>query len=279
MKRRCEIGYLKIPNLYHRADLLECYALEKCHGTSSHILYKNGELIFYAGGASHAVFVALFDVEALKAYFTSKFRPDQTIFVYGEAFGGSMQGMSAVYGKELRFIAFDVKIDDVWLDVPSAAGFVEGLGLQFVPYERGPMTVEWLDEQRDRPSLVAVVENATREGIVIRPIYESTTNDGKRIIAKHKHPKFRETKTVREVDPAKAVVLSEAKEVADEWVVPMRLDHVLQRTSYGGPQDTHAVIVAMVEDVKAESANEIVWSKEVERAIGRATVDLLHKIR
>lgn len=221
----------------------------------------------------------MFDEEALKAKFTTVFSSDDDVVVYGEAFGGKQQGMSHVYGKQLRFVAFDVKKGDMWLDVPSAESAVKALGLDFVPYERGPLTIEWLNEQRDRPSLLAVVPDAIREGIVIRPIYECVYKTGERVIFKHKRDEFRETATPREVDPSKLVVLEEANAVATEWVTPMRLQHVLQKTPYNGPADTGRVIKAMVEDVRLESPGEVVWSKDVEKAIGKATVKLLTTMR
>lgn len=268
------MGYLSIDNLYRVPEIFECYALEKIHGTSAHVAWDDG-IRFFAGGVSHEQFVTLFDQD-LGGRLAQSF-PNVKAVVYGEAFGGKCQGMSAVYGKELRFLAFDVKVNDAWLDVPSAAAVVKELGLGFVPYERGPLTLDWLNEQRDRPSLVAVVEDAIREGVVVRPIREATRNNGERVIVKHKRPEFRETKTEREVDPARLKVLSDASEIADEWVTPMRLQHVLQKTPYEKEADTGRVIRAMIEDVRKESGGEVVWSKEVERAIGRATAAILHR--
>ena len=164
------MGYLHIDNLYKEPDILRCFALEKIHGTSAHVAYKGGALRFFAGGESHERFVSLFDAEALLAAFAAKFTADQEVVVYGEAFGGRQQGMSGTYGKELRFLAFDATIDGVWLDVPSAAGLVAELGLGFVPYDEGPLSLEWLDAQRDRDSLVAIGPGMKLEGIVIRPL-------------------------------------------------------------------------------------------------------------
>jgi hypothetical protein len=271
------VAYLSIPNLYKNPDLLNCYALEKVHGTSAHISWKANELKFFSGGESYSNFVALFDSDFLLSKFADLFLSTDDVTVFGEAFGGKQQGMSEVYGKRLRFVAFDVKVNDTWLNVPSAATVVESLGLTFVPYEMGPLTLEWLDEQRDKPSLVAVVPDAIREGVVIRPIYEAKTNNGERVIVKHKRDEFRETKTPRIVDHNRMVVLTAAKEVADEWVTPMRLQHVLQKTPFETASDTGKVIRAMIEDVKRESDGEVVWSKDVEKAIGKATACLLHK--
>lgn len=270
------MGYLHIENLYKAADILGCFALEKIHGTSAHVSYKKGVLSFYAGGCAHASFVKLFDVPALEAACAAKFTAEDEAVVYGEAFGGSMQGMSETYGKELRFLAFDVHFNDCWLTVPAAKGFAGELGIDFVPYRGGPLTLEWLDGQRDLDSEVAVVPGKRREGIVIRPIRELTHKDGRRWIYKHKIAQFGETKTPRVVDAATLTVLADADAVAEEWVTPMRLEHVLQKTPFESDADTIKVIRAMQEDVKREGEGEIVWSKAVEKAIGKATAALLH---
>lgn len=255
--------------------MLECYALEKIHGTSAHVSYRQGILTFFAGGEDHQRFIQLFDESSLKEKMAEKFLESDDLVIYGEAFGGKQQGMLETYGKNLRFLAFDVKLNGCWLDVPSAEGLASELGIGFVPYERGPLTLVWLDEQRNRPSLVAVVPDKMREGVVIRPIHELQHKDGSRVIAKHKRPEFRETKTERKVDPEQAVVWAEAEAIAEEWVTPMRLEHVLQKTPYNNVKDTGSVIRAMQEDVEREGSGEFVWSKDVGRAVAKTTLKLL----
>lgn len=272
------MGYLHIDNLYKAPEILECYALEKIHGTSANLSYKGSTLRFSAGGVPHQHFVGLFDAPAIESVLASKFTESDDVTVYGEAFGGSCQGMSATYGNSLRFLAFDVKLNGVWLDVPAAAGLCGELGVGFVPYERGPLRLEWLNTQRDQDSLVAVRPGKSREGVVIRAIRELNHKDGSRFIYKHKRDEFMETRTPREVDPAKAAVLTEASAVAEEWITPMRLRHVLDKAPFRSDKDTFAVIRAMREDVAREAGDEVVWSKDVEKAIGRATVKLLHSI-
>jgi hypothetical protein len=52
--------------------------------------------------------------------------------------------MRKTYGDKLRFVAFEVKIGDKWLNVPSAESIVTSFGLDFVPYEKIPTTIESL---------------------------------------------------------------------------------------------------------------------------------------
>jgi len=276
------MGYRKIQNLYKDIRILdfkECYALEKIHGTSAHIAYRDDSLHFFSGGEKHDRFVEIFDQEALLAKFRELGCPD--VVVYGESCGGKMQKMSDTYGKDIRFVPFEVKIGDAWLNVPSAHDVCKKLELGFVDYELGEATLEWINEQRDKPSSLALqlgLGEKMREGVVLRPVQEYRDYRGNRIITKHKRDEFKETKTKREVDPEKLKVLAKAEAVADEWVVPMRLSHVLDKMPEKGEmKHTGLVIKAMVADVKAESAGEVVWSKDVEKAIGKATARLYKK--
>jgi len=282
------MGYQKIPNLYQNTEIFlfrELYAMEKIHGTSAKFIWKDGKLTFNSGGEKHRKFVDMFDVKGLTERLQEAFGNFCTVVVYGEAYGGKQQGMKHTYGNELRFVAFEVKVDDHWLDVPNAEDVVVNkLNCEFVHYVKGPATLEFVNEQRDAPSVQAVrngiAEPKQREGVVLRPLIEVTKNNGQRIMAKHKHDNFRETKTPRKVDPAKQKVLEDAKAVAEEWVVAMRLEHIIDKLkrSRDGEEltikDTGLVIKAMVEDIQLESKGEVVWSKEVSTAIGKKAAPL-----
>lgn len=276
------MSYLHIENLYKARDILlfrECFALEKVHGTSAHVAWTSGSVRFSSGGASYKRFVELFDEAALRDRFTAVGHP--AVGVYGEAYGGSEQGMSRVYGKELAFIAFDVKVGDVWLAVPDMVQVVEALGLEVIPWCKVSTDIEALDAERDRPSEVAARRGMgdahPREGIVLRPLIELTKNNGERVIAKYKGEAFAERAKTPKVtdDPARRTVLRAAQAVAEEWVTPMRLTHVLQRFPGAGLESMRAVIAAMVEDVYRESNGEIVESREAVSAIGRRTAELM----
>jgi len=275
------MGYMKIPNLYKAQDVLmfrETWCLEKIHGTSSHISWKDNTLSFFSGGADHNAFIALFNAETLLAGFRAL--GHDHVVVYGEAYGGKMQGMSATYGKQLKFVAFDVRIGETWLAVPDAHDVVKKLDLEFVHYRKVPATVEALDAERAEPSVQAIRNGMggthKREGIVIRPLVEMTLSNGARVIAKHKIDEFRETKTPRPVDAEKAEALAEAQSIADEWCSDERLRHVLDKLPQPvGIEHTGAVIKAMIDDVIVEAGDEIVDSKDARKAIGKRTAKML----
>jgi len=194
-----------------------------------------------------------------------------------------MQGMSRVYGPNLKFIVFEVLIGPSWLAVPQAEEVAVRLGLEFVAYDRIPATLEAIDAHRALPSVQAVRNgmgnNHTREGDVLRTPIEVQTNNGERIMAKHKNTEFAETKTPRAVKAEKHVVLEAAKAIAEEWVTPRRLEHVIDHLASTGVlclglESTGAVIKEMLADVKKESSGEIVWTKDAERAVTRKAAGL-----
>lgn len=281
------MAYLsKIKNLYQDTDVLmlrECYSLEKIHGTNAKLHWNHGLLDLYPGGESVDNFKTCFDVDAI----TERFRKLNyfDVVVYGEAYGGSQQKQAHRYGPTLKFIAFDVVVDDHFLCVPDAEDVCKQLGLEFVHYVKGPATLEFLNFQRDQPSIQAarngVMEPKTREGIIIRPLMELTKNDGRRLIAKHKTDEFKETKTSRSINPEKIKAMSDANAAAEEWVTENRMDHIIDKLSAGGNEltieHTKAVIVTMIEDVKAESEGEIEWSQAVSSAIGKAAAQMFKK--
>ena len=282
------MGYMHIDNLYKLQDILmfkKCYALEKIHGSSAHVSWDGNQLHLFSGGESHEQFAKIFNQDALKAKFLEMgIGPGRKAIVFGEVYGGRCQAMSHTYGKELKFIAFDVNIDECWLDVPKAECFVKDLGLEFVHYVKVSTDLAALDAERDAPSVQAVRNGVTtsedfmngkgkmREGIVLRPLVELRKNNGSRIICKHKGEKFQETKTPRPVvDPAKMQVLADAETVAEEWVTATRLQHVLDKLPGHSMEKMREIIAAMTEDVLREGSGEIVESETVKKAIGKKT--------
>jgi hypothetical protein len=187
--------------------------------------------------------------------------------------------MKATYGDALAFIAFEVQIGETWLSVTNAADVCQKLGIEFVPFAQGPATVEWLNEQRDADSEIAIRRGMgpgkKREGVVVRPVLEFLDHRGNRVMAKHKRDDFKETRTPREVDPERLKVLVGAEEIAQEWVTPMRLEHVLDKIQKPHTAEmTGTVIKAMIADIEREAVGEIVASSAARKAISAATSKL-----
>jgi len=279
------MGYAHILNLYKNQDILifkRCYAMEKIHGSSAHVSWKKDripQISFFSGGEKHENFVKIFDQENLLKKFEEM--GCENVVVFGEVYGGKCQKMSNTYGKDMKFIAFDVKIGDVWLTVPDAAQVAASLGLGFVHYVEISTDLAEIDAQRDADSVQAVRngmgEGHKREGVVLRPLIEVRKNNGERICAKHKRDDFSETKTPRKVTDEELQVLTEANAIADEWVTENRLSHVLQRFPNCGIQDTGRIIAAMVEDVTREAEGEITDNKEARKVISKRTAEMFKR--
>ena len=287
------MSYMEISNLYKAKEILlfrECFAAEKIHGTSTHITWKDGQLSFFAGGCKHEAFVALFDQVALVAKFTELGFNECTVF--GEGYGGKEQGMRATYGNELRFVAFEVRMGEhCWLSVDKAEAVVLSLGLEFVSYVRIPTDLAAIDAERDKPSEMAfrrgcaVREDPTtwkiREGVVLRPIIEVRKNNNERVISKHKRDEFAERKHVPKVtDPDKLKILTDAEEIATEWVTESRLKNAQShfQESQWNMQGIPIIMRYLNDDIQREAGGEIVFSKEASRAIGRRAVKLFKKM-
>ncbi len=272
------MSYMHIDNLYKNQDILEfkeCYAMEKIHGTSAHISYKNDMVGFFAGGSKHETFIALFDEMVLLHKFRELVPLDFSVRIYGEAYGGKLMGMSATYGSALKFVAFEVQIGDLWLSVPKAEIFCRQLGLDFVHYRKIPTTLEAIDVERDADSVQAVKNGMgtghKKEGIVLRPSIEVIKNNGERVIAKHKRDEFKETMTPRSVTD-KLVKRTEIKAILSEWVTEERLNHILTSGEVEPKiENLGKIIHLMVQDIYREGKDEVEESKDLEKAIGRET--------
>ncbi len=274
------MGYAHILNLYKDQSVLlfkEVYALEKVHGSSANISWAGVDVIYFSGGESQTSFKALFDNEALCTKFEALAAENITIF--GEVYGGKCQKMSHTYGPDLKFIVFDIRIGNKWLSVIEADKLTQEFGLEFVPYVKISTSLEELDAERDRQSVVAIRrgcgENKVREGIVIKPLIEVTDCYGERIMAKHKAASLSECATPQKVvSPEKLEVLTEATAIAEQWVTITRMQHVLDKLTITGMQDTPKVIAAMLEDVYREGKGEFIDSKETKAALSKRAAQL-----
>lgn len=281
------MGYMHIISLCKWPEFFQAfqqvYAMEKIHGTSAWItLTDTNEIFFHSGGESAANFTALFDQEKLKRdLITIKTENNWTqVKVHGEAYGAKQQGMGKTYGPNLKFVVFDVNIDNKFLDVKAAEDIAQRLGLEFVHYEIGPNTPEWIEAQANLDSVQSVRNGMgphPREGVVVRPIVESVTmfmRENTRAIAKHKNATFWEIKTRKPLGE-RLQVMNDVNEIVDEWVTDERFKHVIDRVLQTKEnkvltiKDVASFITLMIEDVKREGEGEMTWSENLEKGIRR----------
>ena len=281
------MGYMSIDNLYKDQRVLlfkEVWATEKIHGTSAWITYKGEEtpqkLQYHSGGAKFESFTSLFDEQKLLNKMIEIFG-NKTVRLHGEHYGGKIQKMKTTYGDKNLFVMFDILVGDSWLSFDKVQELGIKLDIEVVNGIIVPATIEALNVVRDTHSIQAVrngIETPmSREGIVIRPLVEMCDNSGKRIIAKYKGESFMETKTSRDVSPEKLKMLEDAELIADEWVTPMRLTHVLDKLELSMTTDItkmRDVIAGMIADVEKESTDEAIINQDAKKYIGKKTAQL-----
>jgi hypothetical protein len=198
-------------------------------------------------------------------------------------------GINKCYkGNEVKFIVFDIYLNNKFLNVQSAEDITKMLGLEFVHYNKILCTIPNLNNERDKPSIQAkrnsIIGNRIREGIVIRPIEESTI-DGNRIIFKHKRIEFSETNQYRDLG-YELRIQSNINDIVEDWVNEERIRHILDKIHVIINKDNHKVskqnlpmiLNNICEDIKREGTDEIVWSLQLEKAIKKKTVYLLDKM-
>jgi len=282
------MAYTSIDNLYQNQKIMmfkQVWATEKIHGTSASITYDpvQKKLHFFPGGVPDVMsFTSQFNYDEIynKA---SELWGDKKAILYGEHYGGKIMGMSATYGEQQRFVMFDVMVDGLWLSFDKVQSVGKKLNIDVVPGRIIDATVEAFDIERAKPSeqvvKYGITEPKKREGIVLKPLVEVKLNNGDRVIAKYKNDEFIETKTVHEVTEdelaKKQVVLTDAENVAEEWVTEMRLTHILDKL--GNPKedkDIPQVLKAMKEDIIKESKGETLMSNEAGKAISKRTATL-----
>lgn len=277
------MGYLKIPNLYqvkHYLDIFKSvYVLEKIHGTSAHVKKDSQGNIHFFSGEQRELFKTIHSTESIRELKESTLT---NITIFGECYGYKVQKFGHVYGPQLKFVAFDVKIGDNWCDVDYAHRVCSWLGFEFVDYCISDTSIESINYHRDKPSVQAKrngmgVKNS--EGIVIRPLVELNHSRYGRIIAKHKRDDFRETKKPRSLDDKELLVLSKAKDIANEFVTDNRLEHVIQRLVASRVlekevdiTDTGEILKLMVDDIFTEGKDEINIMNSAEQ---NATIKLI----
>lgn len=115
----------------------------------------------------------------------------QPVCIYGEGYGGKIQKKSNIYGAEQRFVAFDIKIGNQWLQRSDVEEITKNLGLDIVPITGKGTLLEMVDiVKQGLRSMWNPTFNA--EGIVAIPAVELLSTRGYRLITKVKERDFPE---------------------------------------------------------------------------------------
>jgi hypothetical protein len=287
------MGYASIEQLYNHPEVFSepekfWIISEKIHGTSTWINFNKNQLTFHSGGESKQSFTALFDIVSLQTKLEAlqTQNPNVSNFrIHGEAYGGKQQKMAKTYGNTLKFCGFEVKFDDKFLDFLDAKVIIEQLGLEVVPHKIQKIDIPFIEEETKAESIQAIRNGMgnglLREGIVIRPLKEEKDKNEKRLIYKYvnKCPPFSELKNRPNLGEL-VKVMTNQKEIVDQWVTAIRMEHVLddfksvvqnEEFVYRNAKSLIPEIVNLfVKDVQKEHNNSIIWSDGIEKAIKTA---------
>jgi hypothetical protein len=136
------------------------------------------------------------------------------------------------YGRDKRFVGFDIAVDDAFLDVHAANQVFDRLGvprLTVVFEGTRREALQWAHAHKDddvRPewygdAAAAIVPGNTGEGWVVRPVKDATMGDGDRFIFKIKSTKWAE-------GPVARVAAVEAEVAKTDAAVHRLVDYITQ---------------------------------------------------
>lgn len=165
---------------------------EKVDGTNIRVVVAPGGAVTFGGRTDNAAIPAPL-IAKLYGYFTPQVAALSEQFpsgavLYGEGYGGKIQGGSKTYGPEQDFVLFDVRVGEWWLSRDAVNGIADQFGLKAVPL-LGVGTL-YNAVELAREGLKSEWGDFYAEGIVARPLVELKARSGARIIAKIKHRDF-----------------------------------------------------------------------------------------
>ena len=128
------------------------------------------------------------EIEALIKHLVT-LRMPKSIVIYGEIFGKSIQDLKYDSPDKILFRAFDIKVNDEYLDTTEFINLCKQYDVPHVPVlYRGPFSMEIMDNLYVGKTTLG--ENHVREGIVIKPIEERYDHKCGRVVLKHINPQY-----------------------------------------------------------------------------------------
>lgn len=202
--------------------------------------------------------------------------------VYGEFFGGNIQ-KGVNYGKDKRFLIFDMEQNGKWLSFVEMAGMLAGLGLDhmIVPVlgvVNGLEEALAFDPNR-QSTLFETEERNIMEGVVIK-LYDTVIVDGhgSPFVLKHKTQEFMDKKSAKRVPREKTEwreEVEEARETFLEYLNETRVQSVISKNGKVTKEKFGDYIRLVMQDAKEtfareEGFNEADYTKEELRYITNA---------
>ena len=139
--------------------------------------------------------------------------------IYGEGIGPTIQKVGKLYGDQYRFLVFDIKIGNTYLEHsnPFYAQIIKALGVEEVPKLPDMTPNEAIEFVKSKPRSW-INKDAPMEGVVLRPKVRLYGPNGSRLIVKVKAKDYEPYNEIAEqyrwVKQGKVVVFNE--EMMDE---------------------------------------------------------------
>jgi len=273
---------------------------EKIHG-SNFAIYTDGETVRYAkrGGLLNGVEnffnyqrLERYDLESkiknIFEYMKSEFGDEiEQVSVHGEIFGGSyphdevekVNGVSRVqkevlYAPDTEFMAFDIKINNTFVDMDHFIGLCEKVNIPHLPILASGTLAEVLEYpneyQTTVPNMLGLppIPDNICEGNVIKPVKTAYFGNGSRIVLKNKNAKFSERSgqkgTPKPKDPLPQHVLDMMAK-GNEYVCENRLRNVLSKVGEVQQSEFGKILGLMSKDVLEDFMKDVPEFLEMEK--------------
>jgi len=165
---------------------------EKIDGTNIRVMW-DGEKVTFNGKTDNAQIPG-----DLVNYLIKKYNEDMfynifgtqlmNVCIYGEGYGAGIQKVGKLYRPDKAFVAFDIMIDDIWLEQHNVEDIAVKLETDFVP-TLGEGTLYDAIEHTKK-GFKSTWGDFEAEGLVCRPDCVLLRRTGDRIITKIKHEDF-----------------------------------------------------------------------------------------
>lgn len=166
---------------------------EKIDGTNIRVMWDGTTVTFNGKSDNAQVHADLlrylyehFTVEKMAAQFGTE--PTQ-VCCYGEGYGAGIQS-GGYYQEPKRFILFDVKCGEIWLERSNVEDVAQGLDCPVAPILWTGTLPEAVEYVRQGFNSTVAEREHLAEGLVMRPATELFNRRGERVITKLKYSDF-----------------------------------------------------------------------------------------
>lgn len=168
---------------------------EKIDGTNIRVFYNGAHQVHFGGRTENAQIPAKLVQHLEETFYEEMFRDaglfETTLTLYGEGYGAGIQKGGGNYSPDQKFILFDVKIGDWWLqrkDVEDIAAKLSIPVVTVVGLESLSEMIEIISRREADQSYISLA--AKMEGVVGTPFTPLFARNGDRIITKVKYKDF-----------------------------------------------------------------------------------------